>query len=391
MTADQAGEGAPEIDDTPFIEANQQAKHRYGRFNLAIVGGTGVGKSSLVNAVFGRDHAKVGKGLPVTSGVDYYHDQSLGIWDFEGFEIGSSRSPGETLRAHLHTVSQRPAYEQIAVVWYCVTASADRLTQPDIEMIRELDAAGLPVILVLTKVDWTKNPVTGKYRAPKDTEEFRDWLEHPVDANGSPIHLPVRRVILTAARGKHGKGTGHGLGELVAETLALSPEDEKDAFRIAQRLNLPWKREMARPVIAAAVAASAAAAAVPIPIADATALAPIQMTMMGRIAVIYDLELKAMLSPSALAQLGAQMAGRALAHSFVKLIPVAGSAVNAAVASAITAATGEGWLRLCEQIHTGKVDLSRVTDAWSDFSPSLVSVMTKLAGQKTTGQLGRRR
>lgn len=84
------------------------------------------------------------------------------------------------------------------------------------------------------------------------------------------------------------------------------------------------------------------------------------------------------------------MAGRALAHSFVKLIPVAGSAVNAAVASAITAATGEGWLRLCEQIHTGKVDLARVTDAWSDFSPSLVSVMTKLAGQKATGQLGRR-
>ncbi len=374
-----------ELDTQPFIDASRQSQSSYGRFNLAIVGGTGVGKSSLVNAVFGRDHAKVGKGLPVTSGVNYYHDTSLGIWDFEGFEIGSSTSPGETLRAHLHTVSQRSADEQIAVVWYCVLSTADRLTGPDIEMIRELDAAGLPVMLVLTKVAWSKNPVTGRYRAPADVEAFRDWLEHPVDAEGRPIHLPVQRVVLTAAQGRHGKGAGHGLGELVAETLALSPEDEKDAFRIAQRLNLPWKRDMARPVIAAASAAAAAAAAVPIPIADAATLAPIQLTMLGRIATIYDLELHAMLSASALAQIGAQMAGQALARSFVKLIPVAGSVINATVASAITAATGEAWMRLCEQVHTGKVDLTQVKTAWRDFSPTIVSVFAKMAAQKTGG------
>lgn len=370
------------IDSQPFIEATSRARSRYGRFNLAIVGGTGVGKSSLVNAVFGRDHAKVGKGLPVTSGVNYYHDVSLGIWDFEGFEIGSSKSPADTLRGHLKTISERPAEEQIAVVWYCVMSNADRLTESDIAMIRELDAAGLPVILVLTKVQWKKNPVTGNHRAPRDTEEFRDWLEEPVDADGTPIDLPVQRVILTAAHGTHGKASGYGLGELVAETLALSPEDEKDAFRIAQRLNLPWKRDMARGAIAGAVAAAAATAAVPIPIGDAVALAPIQLTMMGRIAAIYDLELKSMLSTSTLAQLGAQMAGKALARSFIKLIPVAGSVVNASVASAITAATGAGWLQLCEQVHTGKIDLSQVTDVWRDFSPTLIDVLTKMAAQR---------
>ncbi len=387
MSLEPAGhtpEPGPAVDNQPFIQANSEAKSRYGRFNLGIIGGTGVGKSSLVNAVFGREHAKVGKGLPVTSGVHYYHDDSLGIWDFEGFEIGSSRSPAETLRGHLHTISQRPADEQIAVVWYCVTSNADRLTLPDVEMIRELDASGLPVILVLTKVDWTKNPVTGKYRAPRGVEEFRDWLEHPVDENGDPLYLPARKVILTAAIGKHGKGTGHGLGELVAETLALSPDDEKDAFRIAQRLNLPWKRDLARPVIAAASSAAAAAAAIPIPVADATALAPIQMAMMGRIAAIYELDLKAMLSASALAQLGAQIAGRALARSFIKLIPGVGSAVNATVAFSLTAATGEGWLRLCEQIHTGKIDVSKVGDSWEDYLPGVLSIGKKMIEQRAS-------
>ena len=374
------------VDTQRFVEASADAHRRYGRFNLAIIGGTGVGKSSLVNAVFGREHARVGKGLPVTSGIHYYHDASFGMWDFEGFEIGTEQTPAEMLHGHLEVIRQRSANEQISVVWYCVLSTADRLTHRDIEMIRELDASGLPVVLVLTKVEWTKNPVTGGYRAPRGVEEFRDWLEAPVDEHGHPIDLPIQRVVLTSAVGKHGKGTGHGLGELVTATLALSPDDEKDAFRIAQRLNLPWKRELARPIIAAASSSAAAAAAVPIPITDAVALAPIQIAMMGRISVIYDLELQTMLSASALAQLGTQVTGQALARSFLKLIPGVGSAVNATVAFALTAATGEGWMRLCERIHTGKLSRSHIEGAWADYSPTVLSVVRHFADRIGRGR-----
>jgi len=371
----QAANFAPATDQA-FIDATQEAKSRYGRFNLAIIGDSGVGKSSLVNAVFGRDLAKVGKGLPVTRGVEYYHDDALGIWDIEGFEIGSAQSPAEQLKAHLKVISERPTNEQISVVWYCVHSSSDRLTPAAIAMIRELDAAGLPVILVLTKVDWAKNPVTGKRTVANDLQQFVDWLEAPTDGEtGSPITIPYERVILTSTRDRHGKGKGHGLGELVAETLTLSPEDEKDAFRIAQRLNLPWKREMARPIITSAATLAGAAAATPIPIADALTLAPIQLGMMGRIATIYDLELKTMMSAGALAQLGVQFAGQALARSLIKVIPGVGSVVSATVAAALTAAIGEAWMRLCEQVHTGKIDITKVADSWGDYAPNLISLV----------------
>lgn len=371
------------IDHEPFIAANARAKSRFGRFNLAVVGGTGVGKSALVNAVFGEKRAKESVGLPETLGVHYYTDNTLGIWDIEGFEIGSHKTPAEAMRAHLEHIGSGPDVRKISVVWYCVLAMAGRLTPADIGVIRELDAAGLPVVLVLTKVRWEKNPVTGKYKEPKEIEEFIHWLEDPTDRDGNPIDIPIRHIIPTASKGR---GAGQGLGRLVAETLALSPEDEKDAFRIAQRLNIKMKRELARPVVVAATTAAGAAAAVPIPVADAAALAPIQMSMMGRIAAIYELEIKSILSAQGLAQMGAQIAGKALARSFIKLIPGAGSMVNAAVASALTAATGEAWIRLCEKVYLGEVDLANAEDVWRDFSPTISLVLKKMFEQRGDGK-----
>ncbi|MGN7187728.1 GTPase family protein [Microbacterium enclense] len=374
----------PDLDDKAFVQATSEAQSRYGRFNLAIVGSSGVGKSSLVNAVFGRDWAKVGRGLPVTRGVQFYNDDSLGIWDVEGFEIGSPIPPDQQLRNHLDAIAAHSGEHQISVVWYCVKANDDRLTPADIAMIRELDARGLPVILVLTKVDWIKNPITGQRGVAKDVEAFVDWLNDPVDEVGARLHIPYRRVILTSTRDRHGKGKGHGLGDLVTETLALAPERDKDAFRIAQRLNLPWKREMARPIIAAAAPAAAGAATVPLPVSDAVTLAPIQLTMMGRIAAIYDLEVKTMLSAGALAQFGVQVAGRALATSFLKLIPGAGIVVNAAVAGALTAATGESWMKICELLHTGKIDPRKLDQEWAKYAPSFMDVARKLVERRVT-------
>lgn len=381
------------VNPQPYMDASTWTRFHYGRFNLAIVGGTGVGKSSLVNAVFGRDLARVGRGMPVTSGLHYYHDDGLGIWDFEGFEIGSSKSPAETLRQHLWTIAGRPRNEQIAVVWYCVLSTSDRLTQPDVEMIRELHSAGLPVILVLTKVDWVMNPVTGVYRAPETVERFQGWLENPVDHEGRPIYLPIQQVVLTSAvtprsmKFRRGKDTGHGLGDLISATLLLSPPEAQDAFRVAQQINLSWKRDLARPIIKQAGAAAAAAAAIPLPIADAVALAPIQMAMMAKVAGIYDLELKTMLSTSALAQIGAQLSGRALARSLLKLIPGVGMFINAGVAAAVTTATGEGWRVLCENVYSGKIDAAQLNVVWQKYVPTVLDIAREWAAAKAARQV----
>ena len=372
----------PQFATAAFADAATENRRRFGRFNLGIVGETGVGKSSLVNAVFGEARARVGVGLPVTRGVNYYHEGALGIWDFEGFEIGGGAP--QLLRENLRKIAERPADEQISVVWYCVLSSAGRLTRTDIAMINELEAAGLPVIIVLTKVDWDRNPVTGKMAPSYAAETLKQWIENPRDEVGRPITIHNRGVVLTSAVNSKGKGVGYGLSDLVERTLELSPASEKDAFRIVQTLNLGWKRDMARRDVTAATASAAAPAAVPIPIATAAVLAPIQLAMMGRVAVVYDLELRSVFSVSALAQLATQMTGRALAASLVKFIPGAGSVIDAAVASALTAATGEGWIRFCEAIYTGKVDLRSAEAVWQRYAPTAASVFAQWAAAKRT-------
>lgn len=366
--------------DEEFLVEYRESRSEYGRFNLLITGKSGVGKSSLINAVFGRDLARVGMGVPITEQLSYYHDSSLGIWDTEGFELGEAEHPTDKVRAALKEIGSRPLLEQVSVVWYCVDAGSKRLLPTEIQVIQELANAGYPVILVVTKTTWTKRTLSRRNEIAEVDEEFVNWLKNPVDERtGVPIDLPVRDVIATSAVGNDGKGVGHGISDLVSRTLVESPEDQKDAFKIAQRLNLPWKREMARIAIAQASALSATAAAVPLPVTDAATLAPIQLAMMGRISTIYDLEIRTMLSAGALAQMSVEVTGKALARSFIKLIPGVGSAVNAAVASALTAAAGEAWMRLCEKAYQGNLPIGGLDKIAGQISPNVLTVFKELA------------
>ncbi|WP_369714800.1 GTPase family protein [Leptotrichia sp. HSP-536] len=59
------------------------------RINLMITGATGVGKSSTINALFGKEVAKVGTSAdPETTEIDKYELDNLVIWDTPGLGDG---------------------------------------------------------------------------------------------------------------------------------------------------------------------------------------------------------------------------------------------------------------------------------------------------------------
>lgn len=59
-----------------FENAYDAALKDLGKFNLAIFGKTGVGKSTLINAIFSADIAKTGTGRPVTLKTEYFEHPS---------------------------------------------------------------------------------------------------------------------------------------------------------------------------------------------------------------------------------------------------------------------------------------------------------------------------
>jgi len=56
-------------DDFDFNKALDEISQGIAKPNILICGATGVGKSSVVNHVFGENLAKVGHGIPVTQGI----------------------------------------------------------------------------------------------------------------------------------------------------------------------------------------------------------------------------------------------------------------------------------------------------------------------------------
>ena len=82
--------------DLPWSEEFQrrfdEERAKLGRFNVLICGKTGVGKSTLINAIFGKEVAATGNGVPVTLATEYFtHERlPLGVFDSQGFETGQS-------------------------------------------------------------------------------------------------------------------------------------------------------------------------------------------------------------------------------------------------------------------------------------------------------------
>ncbi|TEX51366.1 MAG: hypothetical protein B7C55_05915 [Actinomycetales bacterium mxb001] len=334
--------------ETLFAQRLSEAFAALGCFNLAVFGKTGVGKSTLVNAIFGTEVAETGLGKPVTRGLVYYRHPGglLGLYDSEGFETGTS---GDEILAGLRTfVSDSralPIDQQIHAAWYLVRWSDRRFEDRQADFVRALAEIGVPVMLVITQV-----PSREGVPHPEAVE-----LANYIQSLGLPLR-PDGRAYLTNALADPFTGSPvFGLQELLDATYLVVPEVATAALTAAQILDLERKRQAARKVINQSVALAAGVGATPIPFSDAALLVPTQVTMIARVTASYGLPAdrsRALAAAGAVVLTGgATMAGRYIATSLLKAIPggqIATSAISATVAGSLTRAVGEAWARVCE-------------------------------------------
>ncbi|WP_274968241.1 GTPase [Succinimonas amylolytica] len=154
--------------------------------NVLLLGKTGVGKSALLNYLFGENIVRSGSGAPVTSrGIHpqppfRYGRMMIRIYDSWGLEPGDSATWKSIIEQEIGKTRTASVEEWFHTIIYCVDAQKSRLDDFEIQcIIRPLLDDGNQIVFVLTKADIAG---AAKLAAVQKviTEEFPGVMVFPV-------------------------------------------------------------------------------------------------------------------------------------------------------------------------------------------------------------------
>jgi predicted GTPase/uncharacterized protein (DUF697 family) len=318
-----------------ILQAAERAKRELGHITILIAGRSGVGKSTLINAVFEGDLAATGQGRPVTQHTREITKEGmpLTIWDTRGLEIAAYKETLSQLERHVMERSRDPEPQRhIHIAWLCVNEDSARVEDAEIEL-HEMLAKYMPVLGVITKA--------------RSDRGFRAKVQELL-----PLAKNVQRVRAVEERFDDGHTLPpFGLAELIDATVESAPEGVRNAFVAAQRVSIDAKRKAAFKIVGASAATAVGIGATPIPFADAFLLVPVQAGMLAGISAVFGLDVTSSFLSTLLASAAggsvATVAGRALVVNALKLVPganIAASAISGATAGALTTALGSAYI-----------------------------------------------
>lgn len=324
-----------------------------GQCNILIIGKSGVGKSTLINAIFRKPLAKTGVGKPITPKLRKYSKQDfpLTVRDTQGLEL----KKGEVQRikqevSHEIAKNVNNAQEQIHIIWYCVSEQLPRIEDEEIDWINSLHYEhNIPIVLVVTQT--------------YDPEEPSDFLKELKSYN-----LDVSQMVSILAVPKRINSQviipEHGLDTLVNVTMELLPKSVQAAFANATK-SIELKARKAREYIRDFCAPTALAiCSVPVPWPDAMPLGLLQVKMITYITTIFglptDQQFIATVVSSITGVAGATLIGRSIVTNLVKIVPVGGTVLGtltgAATASAITTALGIAYIEALKRYTRAELE-----------------------------------
>lgn len=331
-----------QVADEALKKAQQMSQETSDGFNIFVVGKSGVGKSTLINAVFGEKLAKTGSGSPKTQNIKEYKSKDFSIFDTKGLELENYDSTKAQIAEFLAQKQVGNEDEQIHIAWLCIAESGRRIERADIELWELLQKNHIPSILVITKAEQDKDE-NGELFSQLVKKEFKTE--------------EVQRVRALQIEDDEGNlKKVKGIDMLVSKTYFLAPQAKRNAFGRKQIYDKAMQRQerkkRADSIINRYTAAASTVAASPIPFSDIAILLPTQAAMIVHISSIYDLELSLesakKLSLAFGAVVGVGFAARAVAANLIKFIPVVGSVaggvINAGVAGTITKLMGEAYI-----------------------------------------------
>lgn len=329
------------------------------RGNILVIGNSGVGKSTLINAVLGEERAETGWGTSgTTEDLTIYESEKLPfrIIDTIGFEpslLREYRAVNAVKKWSRDCAKEGHEDHQINVIWFCVEGTSSKLFPKTIKDLSKATAMwpSVPVIVVITK----------SYSVPERQRNME--MVTNAFAKQKRYSKNLRKVIPVVAATYQLNDTAYaapeGITELLDATNELLPEGARAGKKDLAAFKLNRKRSLAHGIVGAATTAGVVIGAVPVSFADALLLAPIEIGEVNALAQIYGLrkdeESKRFFN--SIVEAGTVSAAAKAAISALKAIPgvnLGASVLNAIVAGSMIAALGEGTIYAFEQVYLGE-------------------------------------
>lgn len=354
--------------------------------NVVVVGNSGVGKSTLINALLQSYEAETGTGEAVTKNIRVHENDALGfrLIDTIGFEPGflnQNKAINSLRKWSKDSIKNDEKEQQINLIWYCIDGTSRKMFKKNIDMLSRATSVwpSVPIIVVITK----------SYSKPERDENVRMVLRgfesnKKLSANLKAI-IPVVASTYRIDEELNINVTPDGLGELLSETVKYLPEGLNASERDKKLFYLQQKKMMAHSVVGASTVAGVTVGLVPIPFPDGTILTPLEVGLIKSLSKIYELEYD---KNTELFQtiVNAGTAGiiAKSALNAIKAIPglnIAGDVLNAIVAGTIVAGLGEGSIFVFEQIYTGQKSIQDIE--W------VKGILDSKVAASVTGSLGK--
>lgn len=259
--------------------------------NVLVVGDSGVGKSTLINAVLGKDVAKTSWGDKGTQmQLDIYEGELFNIIDTIGFEpsfLKANKAINEVKKWSKKSAKVEHEDKQVNVIWFCVEGTSSKLFPKAIKDLARATSMwkSVPIITVITK----------SYSVPEREQNIE--LVHRVFEKSKTLSERLKAVIPVVAStyilNENASAPPEGITELIETTNELMPEGLKAAQKDVSKFNLGRKRALAQGSIALSVGTAVGKCFINLKVSDTKVLNAVEQTLVDTLVKIYDVDKEA--------------------------------------------------------------------------------------------------